>query len=183
MVRLTAQHIQRISLAAVVGLLVAAASVSGQAENQVGLPTGTVPAAVELEDLDGNPVQLSDYMGERPVLIEFWATWCPVCAKLEPELQRAYERFGDRVAFLVVAVGINQSPRSVRRHLEGHPMSYPVLWDGRGRAVRAYKAPTTSYVAILDADGRVAYTGVGEDQKLEAALESILEGGSDTDRD
>ena len=173
--RLTAQRIQQTSLAAVMGWLVAAASVSGQAENQVGLPTGTVPAAVELEDLDGNPVHLSNYMGERPILIEFWATWCPVCAKLEPELQRAYERFGERVTFLVVAVGINQSPRSIRRHLEEHPVPYPVLWDGRGRAVRAYKAPTTSYIAILDADGKVTYTGVGEDQDLVGALQRLLE--------
>ena len=130
---------------------------------------------MELEDLDGNPVHLSDYMGERPILIEFWATWCPVCAKLEPELQRAYERFGEHVTFLVVAVGINQSPRSIRRHLEEHPVPYPVLWDGRGRAVRAYMAPTTSYIAILDADGKVTYTGVGEDQDLVGALQRLLE--------
>ncbi len=153
-------------------------TLEAQATNQVGLPVGTVPDAVTLEDLDGNAVDVSSYIGERPVLIEFWATWCPVCAKLAPELDRAYERFQDRVAFVVVAVGINQSPRSVRRHLEEHPMPYPILWDGRGRAVRAYMAPTTSYVAILDADGRVAYTGVGEAQKLEAALEAILESGS-----
>jgi thiol-disulfide isomerase/thioredoxin len=158
-------------------------ALDAQATNQVGLPVGTVPDAVTLEDLDGNPVELASYIGDRPVLLEFWATWCPVCAKLAPELDRAHRRFRDRVAFVIVAVGINQSPRSVRRHLEDHPMPYPVLWDGRGRAVRAYKAPTTSYVAILDADGRVAYTGVGEEQKLEAALEAILEDGSGGDQE
>jgi thiol-disulfide isomerase/thioredoxin len=165
----------------IVGLLLLAAGVSAlgaQATNQVGLPVGTVPEAVTLEDLDGNAVDLASYIGGGPVVFEFWATWCPVCAKLAPELDRAYERFKDRASFVVIAVGINQSPRSVRRHLEDHPMPFPVLWDGRGRAVRAYKAPTTSYVAILDAEGKVAYTGVGEDQKLEAALETILESGS-----
>jgi hypothetical protein len=47
------------------------------------------------------------------------------------------------------------------------------LWDGKGRAVRAYRAPTTSYVVILDAAGAVAYTGVGESQDLVEALERI----------
>jgi peroxiredoxin len=163
-------------------LVLNTAVLTAQVTNQVGLPVGSVPDAVTLEDLDGNAVALSAYIGDRPVLLEFWATWCPVCAKLAPELDRAYARFRDRVAFVVVAVGINQSPRSIRRHLDNHPLPYPVLWDGRGRAVRAYKAPTTSYVAILDTEGRIAYTGVGEDQKLEAALAAILEDDADTDR-
>lgn len=145
----------------------------GQAENQVGLPLGTVPPAVELEDLDGNAVRLDDFLGTRPVLIEFWATWCPVCQKLAPEVAAAHERFGDRVGFVVVAVGVNQTQRSVRRHLEDHPLPYRFLWDGRGRAVRAYRAPTTSYVVILDSAGSVAYTGVGESQDLVGALERI----------
>ncbi len=148
-------------------------SAHAQAENQVGLPVGTTPPAVELEDLDGNAVQLGDVGSTRPVLIEFWATWCPVCQKLAPELAAAYGRFGDRVDFVVVAVGVNQSQRSVRRHLEEHRIPYRVLWDGKGRAVRAYRAPTTSYVVILDAAGAVAYTGVGESQDLVEALERI----------
>ena len=159
-------------------LTLTGAQAHAHATNQVGLPVGTMPDAVTLEDLDGNAVDLTSYIGDRPVVFEFWATWCPVCAKLAPELDRAYERFNDRAHFVVIAVGINQSQRSVRRHLADHPMPFPVLWDGRGRAVRAYRAPTTSYVAILDAAGKVAYTGVGEDQKLEAALEAILESGS-----
>lgn len=173
--RLSKRRIPLCALVAAVGSLAVHGPARAQAENQVGLPLGTKPDAVALEDLDGNAVDLSDYVGTGPVLIEFWATWCPVCAKLAPELERAYERFGDRVTFLVVAVGINQSPRSVRRHLNEHPVPYPVLWDGRGRAVRAYKAPTTSYVAILAADGTVAYTGVGEDQDLVGALRRIVD--------
>jgi uncharacterized UPF0146 family protein len=44
------------------------------------------------------------------------------------------------------------------------------LWDGNGAAVRAFKAPSTSYIAVLDGKGKVVYTGVGEDQDIEAAL-------------
>ena len=161
----------------VVGTVFGLASAQGlaaQATNQVGLPVGTIPEAVEIEDLNGNSVNLSTYVGATPVLIEFWATWCGVCKALEPKLEAAHERFGSSVEFLVVAVGVNQSQRSVRRHLEEHPSPLRFLFDGRGRASRAYKAPTTAYVVILDADGKVAYTGVGAEQDLEEALEQVV---------
>lgn len=155
-------------------LLAVAGPLSAQAENVVGLPIGTRPEAAVLEDLDGREVDLADYVGKGPVLIEFWATWCPVCAELAPALAAAHTRFGGAVRFLVIAVAVNQSQRTVKRHLDEHPMPYAVLWDARGRATRAFKAPTTSYVVIVDAEGMVAYTGVGAEQDLTGALERIL---------
>ncbi|MDH3458885.1 MAG: TlpA family protein disulfide reductase [Gemmatimonadota bacterium] len=149
---------------------------SAQATNAVGLPVGTTPDPVTVEDLDGNDVELSRYVGRRPVLFEFWATWCEVCEALAPTMEAAYDRYGDRVDFVVMAVGVNQRPRSIRRHLERHPAPFRFLFDARGRATRAYKAPTTAYVVILGADGRVAYTGVGADQDLVTALAQVLGG-------
>ena len=143
------------------------------AAQQVGLPIGAVPDAVELEDFEGGVVSLADYVGKGPVLVQFWATWCEVCEALEPRLRAAADRWGEDVAFVMVAVGVNQSPRRVRRYLERHAMHGTVLWDGRGQATRAFKAPTTGYIVILDADGRVVYTGVGEDQRFETALARV----------
>ncbi len=163
------------SLALVLLALTVPGLARAQAENAVGLPVGTAAPAVTVEDLDGNPVDLAALVGTRTVLIEFWATWCPVCEKLEPRMREAHRRFGDRVTFLVMGVAVNQSQRSIRRHLERHPSPFQHLWDRRGGATRAFKAPTTSYVVIIDADGSVAYTGVGEDQDLAGALERIIE--------
>lgn len=152
-------------------------SVSPAIAQDVGIPVGTTPAEVQIEDLAGQTVDLAQWVGQRPVLLQFWATWCPICRALQPRLDAAFDRFGDRVAFIAVAVGVNQSPRSITRHLDSHPIPYPVLWDGRGKATRAYQAPTTGYVVILDGDGKVVYTGVGEDQDIGAVLERIV--GSD----
>lgn len=146
---------------------------SGAAQD-VGLPIGTMPDAARVEDLEGNAVDLAQFMGSRPVLIEFWATWCPLCKALEPRLQAAHEKYGDRVDFLIVGVGVNQTPRQIRRYLEEHPATGPVFYDARGAAVRAYRVPTTSYVVILDASGKVTYTGTGEDQPIMETLETLL---------
>ncbi len=143
----------------------------------VGLPIGSVPSPVTIENLDGDTVDLGQWIGKQPVLFEFWATWCPNCAGLFPRMEAAHQRFRDRVAFVVIAVAVNQSQRSIRRYLEKHPMPFAVLWDTRGRAVRAFDALTTSYVVVLDAAGRVVYTGVGSDQDLESALERVVDSG------
>ena len=163
----------RAVVAAVVFTAIAATPGALRAQD-AGLPLGTVPEAVVLEDLDGNPIDLGDYIGKKPVLVEFWATWCPVCATLQPRIEAAHRRFGDDVAFLIVAVGVNQNPRRIQRHLEQHPMPGLLLWDGQGRAARAFQAPTTSYIVVLDASGRVVYTGTGEDQEIETAVEKAL---------
>lgn len=157
-------------LAVIIGLLVA---ISVSAQEQMGIAYGAVPDSVRIEDLDGVPVDLHRWIGQGPVLFEFWATWCPNCAALEPRMIEWHRQFGDQVAFVAIAVGVNQNPRSIKRHLERHEIPWPTLWDTRGRAVRAFTAFTTSYVVILDAEGKVVYTGSGAGQDLGPALERV----------
>ncbi|MGH7568601.1 MAG: TlpA family protein disulfide reductase [Gemmatimonadales bacterium] len=160
------------------GVLLAAPAPSvlvAQQEDQLGIAIGATPAPVTIEDLEGRPVDLGSYIGKRPVLIEFWATWCPLCAALLPRLEAAHRRFGDRVAFLVIGVAVNQTKNSMRRHQRAHPMSFPMLWDTEGRATRAFQAPSTSYVVVLDAGGKVVYTGLGEDQDIEQAVQKAVD--------
>jgi len=150
------------------------APVSLHAQDIIGIPVGETPPAVTLENLNGDSVALAQWIGKKPVIVEFWATWCPICADLLPRMEAAQRKFGDRATFLVVAVAVNQSKNSVRRHLESHPMPFTFLWDGNGAAVRAFQAPSTSYIAVLDGNGKVVYTGVGADQNIEAAMETAL---------
>ncbi len=167
--RVTARH---------VALLMALAIPSvSYAQDVIGIPVGQTPPAVTLESLTGDSIPLSRWIGKKPVLVEFWATWCPICAALLPRMEAAKRKYGDRAEFLVVAVAVNQSQNSVRRHLEKEPMPFTFLWDGNGAAVRAFQAPSTSYIAVMDAKGKVVYTGVGEDQDIDAALDNAVTGG------
>jgi thiol-disulfide isomerase/thioredoxin len=144
------------------------------AQDVIGLPIGSRPPAVTVEDLQGNPVDLGQWVGKKPILLEFWATWCPQCAELLPMMQTAHRRYGGRVEFVVLAVAVNQTKRSILRHIERHPMPFTFLWDANGAAVRAFQAPATSYVVVLDAGGKVVYTGAGGDQELGPALERAV---------
>ena len=139
-------------------------------EDEVGIAVGARAPAVTIADLDGRPVDLATIVGKKPVLIEFWATWCPRCAALLPKMEAARARFGTRVDFVAIAVAVGQTPAAVKRHLSRHPMSFQLLWDTDGNAVRAFQAPATSFVVVLDDAGKVVYTGIGEDQDIDTAV-------------
>lgn len=171
-------------LAGLALLAAAAIPVAAQApgEGGVSLAYGTQAPPAELQDLDGNTVQLLDYVRGKPAILEFWATWCPLCEELQPQLDRLQAEYGDRIAIVAVGVGVNQNPRRIQRHLEENDPGYPHLFDARGAAVRAYEATTTSIVVMLDADGEVVYTGVGADQDLVGVAQERLLGGTGQSR-
>jgi len=151
-----------------VALLVGASSLPAQGE--AGIPVGSAAPVVTVNDLDGKPVNLGQWIGRQPVLIEWWATWCENCELLLPRLQAARKLTGDRVEFIGINVTVNQTPDRVRRYLQQHDVPFRVLFDTEGASTRAYLAPATSFVVIVDASGKVIYTGVGGDQAFEPAL-------------
>lgn len=162
-------------LAAAGAALLVPGAATAQTSGEVSLALGTEAPSAELVDLEGGAAQLLDHVRGRPAILEFWATWCENCEALQPQMDHIQEAYGDRVSIVAVAVAVNQSPRRVRRHLEEHDPGYTYLYDAQGAAVRAYKASTTSVVVMLDAQGRVAYTGVGRAQDLVGAVEKLLE--------
>jgi thiol-disulfide isomerase/thioredoxin len=138
-----------------------------------GLRVGSAAPVVTVDDLDGRAVNLGQWVGKKPVLLEFWATWCTNCEELLPRLREAKRAVGDKVEFIAVNVTVNQTPDRVRRFLQDHDVPFHILYDDRGTSTRAYQAPATSYVVIADAKGRVAYTGIGGDQVFEPALRLV----------
>jgi hypothetical protein len=98
-----------------------------------------------------------------------------LCEALFPKLEAAQRRHAGKIDVVIIAVAVNQSKRSIERHLEKHPMPFAtVYWDTEGRATRAFRAPSTSYVVSLDASGKVVYTGLGEEQDLELAMKRAV---------
>ncbi len=132
---------------------------------------GTRAPVISVTDLDGGVVTLP---ANRPALIEFWATWCEVCEQLYPRMVAAERQFRDRVDFYGVNVTVNESKARVRRWVAQHRPPFRTLYDERGVAVRAFGAPATSYVVIVDGKGVIRYTGIGGTQELSAELAKVV---------
>ena len=139
-----------------------------------GIEVGTRGPGAALETLDGKAADLGQYVGKTPVLLEFWATWCSSCKQLEPQLKALHGKYGKQIKFVGVAVSVNQSPALVKRYVAKHGMPGAQLYDRKGNATGAYDVPATSYIVVLDRAGKIVYTGLGGDQKLEPAIRRAL---------
>src|SRR5690625_7843696 len=76
-------------------ILAGVATAQPLAAQEIGLPLGTKPPAVVIEGLAGAPVDLVEILGKTPALVEFWATWCSVCAALQTRLEAASVKYGE----------------------------------------------------------------------------------------
>ncbi len=155
-------------------VLLLAGSGPAAAQLEAGIKVGSQAPVVVVPDLEGKPVDLGLVLGRKPVLLEFWATWCPLCRDLMPQLVRIHSEYGDRVALYGVNVTVNDSKARVERYLAQHRPPFQVLYDDKGVAVRAYDVPTTSFIVIVDSTGKVAYTGSGDRQDLVGAVRRVV---------
>lgn len=142
---------------------------------ETGIAVGADAPVVTVRDLDGKAVDLGQYIGKKPVFLEFWATWCELCEELLPRVRAAKADYGNQVEFFGVNVTVNQSRERVRRYLEKHHPPFRTLYDDEGVSTRAYQVPATSYVVIVDRSGKIAYTGSGGTQDFNTVLRRITQ--------
>jgi thiol-disulfide isomerase/thioredoxin len=142
--------------------------------DDVGLAVGTVAPSAAVETLDGTAVDISHYIGTTPVVLEFWATWCPLCKQLEPAMQAARSTYDGRIRFVSVGVNKNQTPAKQKAYAAAKGLGGEYVYDADGKAVAAYKVPDTSYLVVIDGAGKVVYTGVGGHQNVDAAIAKAL---------
>jgi thiol-disulfide isomerase/thioredoxin len=130
-----------------------------------------------LADLDGNQVRLSDYVG-RPVLINFWATWCGPCEIEMPIIEDAYQAHqSDGLA--VLAVAVDDDPESVRGFFAERELTFlPLLDDGSvSSTYQVFGLPTSYFVS---ADGRIVavHMGLLTEDRIEEYLAQTHTGGA-----
>ena len=162
----------RVALAFVAGALAFAAPRAVGAQD-AGLAIGSTAPSAMLHTLDGKAVDLAQ-IAKGPSVIEFWATWCENCDHLLPAMKKAQATYGTRVKFVAVAVSVNQSVKRVQLHAAKHGVPGDQLYDTKGDATDKWDVPATSYVVVLNKNGKVVYTGVGGDQNIEAAIKKAL---------
>ena len=160
--------------AAVALALVALAAAPAAAQDDVGLPLGTQAPNPAVFTLDGRPANLGAYIGKTPMLIEFWATWCPNCRELRPTMDAMAKKYGKQVQFVGIAVSVNENPERVKKFVAKYDLPGVNFFDTNGDATDKYAAPATSYVVVVNRAGKIVYTGVGGKQDLEAAIRKAL---------
>ena len=154
-----------------IAAVLASSPVSAQ---ESGIPVGAQAPGAKVQTLDGKSIDMGSFIGKGPMLIEFWAFWCPNCRELEPSLVALQKKYGARVRFLAVAVSVNETLDRVKTYAARKGYKHETVYDGFGEATEAYDVPATSYVVVLDKTGKVVYTGLGGKQNLEPAILKAL---------
>ena len=128
-------------------------------------------------DADGNTVKLSDYLG-KPVVVNFWASWCGYCKIEMPDFQKAYETYGDKIQFLMVDLtgGGNDTRAAGDAVIAENGFTFPVFYDDDNSAAYAYGIRSMPTSIFVDADGNLAGQNVGmvSADQLEAYIQQIL---------
>lgn len=138
-----------------------------------GLYAQPKPLSFRLQGADGKTITAQSLRG-KVVLLEFWASWCPPCLTLFPQLEKVYQHFKSRSDVVVLAVNRMENPELGRAYFQRLGLSMPLAFDPYNVAGSFLIVGMPSGV-LLDRKGRVVVVHRGYDQKQEVAAQLIQE--------
>lgn len=149
-------------------------------EESSGEQTADTPKVVAPDftvyDAEGKPVQLSDFLG-KPVVLNFWASWCAPCKNEMPDFQQMYEQYGDDVQFLMINLtdNVRETVESANTFITERGYSFPVFYDLDTLASTAYNIRSIPTSFFIDAEGYAIAqaTGIISAENLQKGIDLI----------
>lgn len=151
-------------------IVVSSSSESESAEEQdYSAPDFTV------YDSNGKAVNLSDYFG-KPIVLNFWASWCPPCKSEMPHFETAYKENTD-VQFLMVNMTSGDTKADADAFIKDEGYTFPVLFDTDGDAAMTYGASSLPVTFFIDKNGDMVTYAVGmlSEENLKKGIGMIKE--------
>ncbi len=146
---------------------------STSARPDVGIRVGNLAPDFTLKTLDGQTVKLSDYRG-KPVLVNFWATWCPPCRQEMPDLEKAYQKYKDQ-GMVFLGIDMQEDQGTVKNFVQQNGYHWTFAIDADSRVADTYQASAIPTSYFVDKNGIIRDTQIGAitPSLLEAKLSKI----------
>lgn len=113
----------------------------------------TTAPPLQATSLDGKAIDLNDYQG-KVVYLDFWASWCPPCAKSFPQLNQLYKELKDQ-GFAIVAISVDKEKSDLEQFLQKIPVDFDVAWDASGVSPERYQVQTMPSGYLIDQQGNL----------------------------
>lgn len=125
-------------------------------------------------DIDGNEVKLSDFYG-KPIVLNFWASWCSPCQYEMPHFQTLYDELGEEVQFIMLnlADGYQETVEKASEFIESNQYTFPVYYDTNLDAAFKYAVYSIPVTYFINSDGEIVETHRGIFEKEEDLREEI----------
>ena len=113
-------------------------------------------------DWNGKEVKLSDFIG-KPIVLNFWASWCPLCKNELPDFETACQKYDGDVVFLMVNMtdGDRETVETAKRYVESMGYTFPVYFDTKYEAAYGYGVSSIPQTYFIDADGTIVARATG----------------------
>ena len=162
----------RLALASLVALVVVLwLGLGGCSQGSSGVLPGTPAPDFTLSTLDGGTVALGD-LRDRPVLINFWATWCPPCRLEMPLIEEAFQAKKAQ-GLVVLAVDIAESRAEVERYIKEGGYTFPVVLDADGSLSARYRVTGLPETFLVDRGGIIRFRLAGAYTNTEEIIASL----------
>jgi thiol-disulfide isomerase/thioredoxin len=126
-------------------------------------------------DLNGQPFDLQQSIGSKPVMLIFWASWCPSCKTEVPKVNQLAAKFKDRgMEFIAVNVGFNDSVERAQVFVKKTGMSYPTFFDAKGKVTEQYQLQGVPTVIIADKQGVIQFRNYATPDISEAIFTQLM---------
>lgn len=140
-------------------------------------PTAVPAPDFTVYDAEGNQVKLSDKKG-KPVVVNFWASWCGPCKMEMPSFEQAYIQYGDRIEFMMVNLtdGRRETVEKASEFIEKSEYTFPVYFDKDINAAYTYQTTSIPQTLFVDSDGNavILYIGMIPEEALNSQIEELL---------
>ncbi len=147
-----------------VAVLVLMAMVLTRQTPEAPVPETTAPAAAQdptapdctVYDAQGNPLTLSSLRG-KPVILNFWASWCGPCKMEMPDFETAYQTYGEDIHFVMVNItdGVQETQEKAQEHISLNRYTFPVYFDLDLDGANQYQVYAIPATYFIDAEGRI----------------------------